>query len=111
MAGLDYWPHVRIEHRGSLRLFMEFHAGDEMFFFFTRGKSLYTDVVYAQGCHLVFGKETIGLPEELIRQNLENTLYLSMWGRVRKLNLSTAVGITVYEAYRQFGFGRPVTGR
>ncbi len=78
-------------------------AGGEFLYFSTKGKYIYTEAKFTPGCHLVFGKETEGLPPFLIEENIEMSYYLPIWGKVRSHNLSTTVGIVVYEAYRQFG--------
>jgi len=103
-AGLDYWPHVKIVHHENLASFLREHGQKDLFYFSKRGKHLYTQARYTNGCYLVFGKETQGLPKDLLDRNLESTLYIPIWGNVRSLNLSTAAGIAVYEAYRQLGF-------
>jgi tRNA (cytidine/uridine-2'-O-)-methyltransferase len=102
-AGLDYWPQVTIRHHSSLKAFLSENTHGDLLFFSTRGKRVYTDAPYLPGCFLVFGKETTGLPHDLLEQNMEMCFQIPIWGNVRSLNLSTAVGVVVYEAYRQLG--------
>jgi tRNA (cytidine/uridine-2'-O-)-methyltransferase len=75
-----------------------------MFFFSKKAERIYTEAVYTPDCFLVFGKETQGLPEEILKEYRGNTFQIPMWGKTRSLNLSTAAGIVLYEAYRQIGF-------
>jgi tRNA (cytidine/uridine-2'-O-)-methyltransferase len=106
-AGLDYWPHITVRHHPNLKAFLSENAGSDLLFFSTRGRRVYTDAPYSPGCFLVFGKETTGLPHDLLEQNMERCFEIPIWGNVRSLNLSTAVGVVVYEAYRQLGVFTP----
>jgi tRNA (cytidine/uridine-2'-O-)-methyltransferase len=102
-AGLDYWPSITVRHHRSLNAFMLENAGVDFLYFSTRGKYIYTEANFTSGCYLVFGKETEGLPPSLLKENIERSFYLPIWGKVRSLNLSNAVGIVLYEAYRKLG--------
>lgn len=101
-AGLDYWPFVDLRRPDTIE---ELHAAlrDARFFYFSaRADRLYTDVSYRAGDCLVFGPESAGLPKDLLDTNWECALRIPMrTDKVRSLNLSTAVGIAVYEALRQ----------
>ncbi|MEG2014219.1 MAG: TrmH family RNA methyltransferase, partial [Clostridia bacterium] len=78
---------------------------DKKFYFLSKkGAKCYSDVAYSEDCFLVFGKETKGLPEELLRANYEDTLRLPMVEGQRCLNLSNTVAIVAYEALRQLKF-------
>ncbi len=102
-AGLDYWHEVEIRYQQTLDALYESLPESRFLYFSTKGERLYTDHEYATGDCLVFGRETAGLPEELLRANWERCLTIPMPNpRVRSLNLATAVGIVVYEALRQF---------
>ena len=70
----------------------------------TKGNKIYSDATFKDGDFLVFGKESHGLPEPLLKKHYENTLRIPMWGDLRSLNLSNSVAITLYEALRQNGF-------
>ncbi|MFO8240528.1 MAG: tRNA (cytidine(34)-2'-O)-methyltransferase [Dissulfuribacterales bacterium] len=100
-AGLDYWSNIIVRHHRDFKTFMFESAGGDFFYFSTRGKHIYTEAEFTPGCYLVFGKETEGLPHSLLEENIERSFYLPIWGKVRSLNLSNAVGIALYEAYRR----------
>jgi tRNA (cytidine/uridine-2'-O-)-methyltransferase len=104
-AGLDYWEHVDLHfHLNPASLFAS--LPESRFVFFSKKASrLYTDFEYQPGDCLVFGSETRGLPEEMLRTNWERCLKIPMHNsHVRSLNLATAAGIALYEAIRQTGF-------
>jgi tRNA (cytidine/uridine-2'-O-)-methyltransferase len=107
-AGLDYWPFVDIRREADLK---ELKAGmphSRLFFFSARAGHLYTDAAYRPGDCLVFGPESSGFSEELLRENEDHVLRIPMrTNHVRSLNLATAVGIAVYEALRQLNFPQP----
>jgi tRNA (cytidine/uridine-2'-O-)-methyltransferase len=106
-AGLDYWHLLNITYYDSLSDFFEKNSGPRPFFFFTtKAKKTYTEVSYPDGCYLFFGKETAGLPEELLIKNIESCIRIPMLDNdsARSLNLSNAVAIGVYEVLRQWGF-------
>lgn len=103
-AGLDYWPAVKLEvheHFGEVR---EKLSGARFFYTSTKGLVPYTEFRYRPGDVFVFGKETKGLPEELLRENMDCVIRIPMGTAVRSLNLSNAVAIVLYEALRQTGF-------
>ena len=104
-AGLDYWDKVEIVHHKDLHTFLDFSKGRELIFFSTRGVQPYTRAPFEDGCYLVFGSETRGLPEEILERFQVRTYHIPIWGDVRSLNLATAVGVVTFEAYRQLGFG------
>jgi tRNA (cytidine/uridine-2'-O-)-methyltransferase len=101
-AGLDYWPHVDLRRESDLEELQARLPGARLFYFSARARKLHTDETYRIGDCLVFGPESTGLPAELIQGNPERALRIPMRSpHVRSLNLSTAVGIAVYEALRQ----------
>jgi len=101
-AGLDYWPHVRVRRHVTFADFEVTLAGARLFCFSARATRPYTDVRYQDGDHLLFGGETAGLPPDILARHAERTLGIPMpAGKVRSLNLATAVGIVLYEALRQ----------
>jgi tRNA (cytidine/uridine-2'-O-)-methyltransferase len=101
-AGLDYWPFVDHRREADLDELKSCLPESRLFFFSARAERLYTDVEYRAGDCLIFGPESSGFPEELVRKNLEHSLRIPMrTPNVRSLNLATAVGIAVYEALRQ----------
>ena len=102
-AGLDYWQYLELHTYPNLEDFFEKNQG-EFYFFTTKGKNNYTQVEYEGNVYLFFGKETKGLPEDLIRENLSRALRLPMREKIRSLNLSNSVAIIAYEAMRQLNF-------
>ncbi len=104
-AGLDYWPHVDVVHHESLESFLEKFGRHDLLLFSTRGSMPYTRAPFHDKSFLLFGKETLGLPKWLLEERADLTYRIPMWGKTRSLNLSTAVGIVVYEAYRQLTNG------
>ena len=103
-AGLDYWNLVDIRYYDSFEELRASFPDGRFFFFTTKARHRHSDVAFQDGDFLVFGKETKGLPEELLLQNEETCLRIPMDGRARSLNLSNSVAIAVYEALRQTDF-------
>jgi tRNA (cytidine/uridine-2'-O-)-methyltransferase len=102
-AGLDYWEHVRVHHQESLGHALAASGAGPVFYYSARAQRPYDQAPYAPGSRLVFGPETRGLPPDLLAAHAASTYRLPIWGQVRSINLSTAVGVVVYEAYRQLG--------
>ena len=104
-AGLDYWHLLAITYYDSLEDFFASNTGP-FFYFSTKAPHIYTELAYPDGAYLVFGKETAGLPEELLAKNGDCCVRLPMLDNddARSLNLSNAVAVGVYEALRQWGF-------
>jgi tRNA (cytidine/uridine-2'-O-)-methyltransferase len=101
-AGLDYWSEVEIYYHLNVEALYETMPGSRFLYFTTKAERAYTTIQYAAGDCLVFGSETRGLPEELLRENWDRCLTIPMPNReVRSLNLATSVGIVLYEALRQ----------
>jgi len=103
-AGLDYWQYLDLTYYDNWHSFEEAHGGSPIYFFSTKAKLCYTDVCYEKGSFLVFGKETAGIPEEILKANEDNCVRIPMYSDLRSLNLSNSVAIAVYEALRQQGF-------
>ena len=104
-AGLDYWDKVDITYYDSLADFLEKHKDDKLFYLTTKAKkSIYDVEDYPDGCYLLFGKETKGLPEELIYSDYDNAVRIPMIGELRSLNLSNSVAIALYETLRRHDF-------
>ncbi|HBT63829.1 MAG TPA: tRNA (uridine(34)/cytosine(34)/5-carboxymethylaminomethyluridine(34)-2'-O)-methyltransferase TrmL [Ruminococcaceae bacterium] len=104
-AGLDYWHLLDITYYKNLEDFYNQNQGP-FFYFTTKGKNVYSDISYPDGCYLVFGKETAGLPEELLVKHPQSCVRLPMLSddAARSLNLSNTVAIGVYEILRQWDF-------
>ena len=103
-AGLDYWHLLGIQYYENLDDFFEKNKGGRFFYSTTKGINTYSEVSYKDDDYILFGKETKGLPEELLVQNKENCIRIPMIDEARSLNLSNAVAIVAYEALRQTGF-------
>ncbi len=102
-AGLDYWNLLDITIYKDIDAFFEKNSG-EFFYFSTKAKNKHTDLVYPERCYLLFGKETAGLDEQLLRNNMEKTVRIPMINPARSLNLSNAIAIGVYEVLRQWDY-------
>ena len=102
-AGLDYWDLLDITYYDSLSDFLSKNSG-EFFYFTTKARKVYSDVSYPDNCYLLFGKETKGLPEELLLKNPESCVRIPMVSDARSLNLSNAVAIGAYEVLRQWNY-------
>ena len=101
-AGLDYWSEVEIHYHLNVSALYDAMPGSRFLYSTTKAERAYTAIQYAAGDCLVFGSETRGLPEELLRENWDRCLTIPMPNRaVRSLNLATSVGIVLYEALRQ----------
>lgn len=103
-AGLDYWDEVSITYYDSFDELKEKYPSSRFFYYTTKGLKKHSDESFKEGDFLVFGKETKGLPEELLKANKESCLRIPMIGETRSLNLSNSVAIAVYEGLRQLGF-------
>ena len=107
-AGLDYWDKLEIEEHNSLQEFLEKYTPENhhMYFATTKGQQCYSDMDYSKfdEVFILLGKETKGLPENLLQQYIENTIRIPMREHLRSLNLSNSVAIVVYEVLRQAGF-------
>ena len=104
-AGLDYWNEVRLRRHVDLNGLYESLPDSRFLYFTTKSKRPYTRWEYEVGDCLVFGRETRGLPEELLNANADRCLTIPMPNKnARSLNLATSVGIVLYEALRQTGF-------
>ena len=106
-AGLDYWDKLDIEEHNSLSDFLKkYPVNNNMFLVTTKGQHCYSDVNYSKldEVFLLFGKETKGLPEGLLKEHLENTIRIPMRETLRSLNLSNSVAIVAYEVFRQNNF-------
>ena len=103
-AGLDYWHLVEIFYYDSFEELKAKYPDGRFFFFTTKARKTHCDAEYKDGDFLVFGKETKGLPEELLLENEETCVRIPMLEEARSLNLGNSVAIAVYEALRQLDF-------
>lgn len=105
-AGLDYWNHLDMEIHESLDDFLKKYGSRKLFLATTHGGVCYTDVHYEVGCFILFGKETAGLPKDLIAAHPDTAVRIPMGAHpdLRSLNLSNSAAVVLYEALRQHGF-------
>lgn len=103
-AGLDYWHYLDITYYDNLEDFFNKNPNGNYFYFTTKGRKAHSDAVYPDNSFLLFGKETKGLPEELLIKNPERCVRIPMMNEIRSLNLSNSVAIAVYEALRQWDY-------
>ena len=103
-AGLDYWYLLDLTYYENIDDFFEKNKDGSFFFFTTKAQKTHSDVTYPDKAFLIFGKETKGLPEELLLKHPDECVRIPMIDEARSLNLSNAVAVGVYEALRQFGY-------
>lgn len=103
-AGLDYWYLLDITYYSNLEDFFEKNKDGDFYFFSTKAQNRYSDISYPDKSYLFFGKETAGLPEELLKANPDRCVRIPMISDARSLNLSNSVAIGVYEVLRQWDF-------
>ena len=103
-AGLDYWPDLDVTVYDDFDDFMEKNPGARLYMATTKAKNVYTHVHYDENAYIMFGKESAGIPEEILVEHEEDCMRIPMNGDIRSLNLGNSVAIVLYEALRQNGF-------
>jgi tRNA (cytidine/uridine-2'-O-)-methyltransferase len=103
-AGLDYWKDLEVTTYPNFNDFLEKNPGAKIYMATTKALNVYTEVSYEPDCYIMFGKESAGIPEEILLHNKENSIRIPMIGDIRSLNLSNSVSIVLYEALRQNEF-------
>lgn len=103
-AGLDYWDKLDVTVYCDYQDFLERNPGATIYMATTKAAKVYTEPAYEPDCFIMFGKESSGIPEEILVENQLNCMRIPMWGEIRSLNLSNSVSIVLYEALRQNGF-------
>ena len=103
-AGLDYWDKLDITYYDGLADFIAQHPNATVYYFTTKAPKAYTEVTYPNEVFIMFGKESAGLPEELLFAHREHCVRIPMRENLRSLNLSNSVAIAVYEILRQGDF-------
>ncbi len=103
-AGLDYWHYLDIRYYDDFEDFLKKNNNPKIFMATTKSKKLYTEVSYDKDCFIMFGKESAGIPEEILLNYKDTSIRIPMFGDTRSLNLSNSVAIIVYEALRQLDF-------
>ena len=108
-AGLDYWQYLDIRYYENFEDFVSKNPGARLIMATTKAKKVYTEINYKEDDYIVFGKESAGIPEEILLDYKETSVRIPMAGTLRSLNLSNSVAIMVYEALRQLDFKGLVT--
>ena len=103
-AGMDYWDQLRLYRYSDYEDFLKKQPGAEIFYATTKAQQLYTEVAYGPDSFIMFGKESAGIPEEILAEHPERCVRIPMVGQMRSLNLANSVAIILYEALRQNGF-------
>ena len=103
-AGMDYWSELDVTTYVNWEDFCEKNPGAEIYMATTKAPNVYTDVNYEPDCYIMFGKESAGIPEEILIHHKEDSIRIPMVGDIRSLNLGNSVAIVLYEALRQNGF-------
>lgn len=103
-AGMDYWPQLDVTRYINYQDFLEKNPGAKIYMASTKAKKVYTEVSYEPDCYIMFGKESAGIPEEILREHPDTAVRIPMMGDIRSLNLGNSAAIVLYEALRQNGF-------
>lgn len=105
-AGMDYWDHLDVTRYINLEDFLEKNpkARENMFYATTKTTHNYSDAAFTDECYIMFGKESAGIPEEILVEHPDTCIRIPMIGDMRSLNLGNSVAIVLYEALRQGGF-------
>ncbi len=103
-AGMDYWQDLDVTRYVDWEDFLEKNPEAKIYMATTKGKHVYSEVSYEPDCYIMFGKESAGIPEEILIQHPEECIRIPMVGETRSLNLSNSVAIVLYEALRQNHF-------
>ena len=103
-AGMDYWKDLDVTTYINYEDFLEKNPGAKIYMATTKGPQVYTDVSYEPDCYIMFGKESGGIPEEILLEHQETAIRIPMLPAARSLNLSNSVAIVLYEALRQTDF-------
>ena len=103
-AGLDYWDKLDVTVYSDFQDFLDRNPGAKIYMATTKAPKTYTEVEYEPDCYIMFGKESAGIPEEILKANPDTCVRIPMIGETRSLNLSNSVAIVLYEALRQNQF-------
>lgn len=103
-AGLDYWDKLDVTVYDNYEDFLEKNPGAKIYMATTKAPNTYCDVRYEDDCYIMFGKESAGIPEDILVQHPDTAIRIPMIGDIRSLNLSNSVAIVLYEALRQHDF-------
>ena len=103
-AGMDYWKDLDVTTYVNWEDFCEKNPDAKIYMATTKGQHVYTEVNYEPDCYIMFGKESAGIPEEILVQHPDNCIRIPMLSEIRSLNLSNSVAVVLYEALRQNNF-------
>lgn len=103
-AGMDYWDALDVTTYIDFDDFLNRNPGARIYMATTKAPNVYTEVHYEPDCYIMFGKESAGIPEEILVKHKEDSIRIPMAGDIRSLNLSNSVAVILYEALRQNGF-------
>ena len=103
-SGMDYWQELDVTRYLDYADFCEKHPGAKIFYATTKARKLYTEAEFPEDCFIMFGKESAGIPEEILLEHPDDCIRIPMMEDARSLNLSNAAAIVLYEALRQHGF-------
>lgn len=103
-AGMDYWKDLDVTTYLDYEDFLEKNPGAKIYMASTKAPNVYSDVQYEPDCYLMFGKESAGIPEEILREHKNTAIRIPMNPQIRSLNLSNSVAVVLYEALRQQNF-------
>ncbi len=103
-AGMDYWKDLDVHTYVNWEDFCEKNPGVKIYYATTKARHVYSEVDYESDCYIMFGKESAGIPEEILKENPDTCVRIPMIGETRSLNLSNSVAIVLYEALRQNDF-------
>ena len=103
-AGMDYWKDLDVTTYVDWEDFLEKNPGAKIYYATTKGRHVYSDAHFEPDCYIMFGKESAGIPEEILLKNQEHCVRIPMINDIRSLNLSNSVAVILYEALRQQNF-------
>ena len=103
-AGMDYWEHLDVTRYMNFEEFLEKNPEAKIYMATTKGQHVYTEVNYEPDCYIMFGKESAGIPEEILVNHPDTCIRIPMLSEIRSLNLSNSVAVVLYEALRQNHF-------
>lgn len=103
-AGMDYWKSLDVTTYIDYQDFLDRNPGAKIYMATTKAQKVYTEAAYEPDCYIMFGKESAGIPEEILVENKENCVRIPMIGDIRSLNLGNSAAIILYEVLRQNGF-------
>ena len=103
-AGLDYWDKLDVRRYINFEDFLAKNPGAKIYMATTKARQTYTEVSFEEDCYIMFGKESAGIPEEILLDYRDTAIRIPMYDRIRSLNLGNSVAIILYEALRQQGF-------